>query len=312
MADTGATYRLVTRSDFDGVASAALLKRRGLIDEILFVHPKDVQDGKVALGPRDITTNLPYVPSVHMAFDHHASEVTRVGAAPKNLVLDPQAPSATHVVFRHYGGHEAFPGVSPALVVSVDKVDAAQFTMGEVLDPQGWVLLGFLMDSRTGLGRFKDFGKSNYQLMMSCVDYCTRMGAAEILRQPDVAERVALYREHAKPFEEQLRRCTKPHGHLIEVDLRGEETIYAGNRFVVYALHPQASISMHVIWGRDKKNVVFAIGKSIFNRTSKTHIGNLCLRYGGGGHEAAGTCQVELDRAAAVREELIAEIRRDG
>jgi nanoRNase/pAp phosphatase (c-di-AMP/oligoRNAs hydrolase) len=306
------TYRLVTRSDFDGIVSAALLRSRGLIDEILFVHPKDVQDGTVPITSRDITTNLPYAPSAHLAFDHHASETARVGAPPQNLVLDPAAPSASHVVFRHYGGASAFPGISPALLVAVDKVDSAGFSREDVLDPKGWDLLGFLMDSRTGLGRFRDFGKSNYQLMMSLVDYCTRMGADEILRQPDVAERVALYREHAEPFRAQLERCSKLHGHLIEVDLRGEETIYAGNRFVVYALKAEASISMHVMWGRAKQNTVFAIGKSIFNRTSQTHIGNLALRYGGGGHEAAGTCQVANEVAGAVRGELIERIRADG
>ena len=305
-------YRLVTRSDFDGVASAALLKSRGLIDEILFVHPKDVQDGKVAITDRDITTNLPYAPACHLAFDHHASETVRVGAAPPNLVLDPEAPSAAHVVYRHYGGKDAFPGVSAALLDAVDRVDAARLTKEEILDPQGWILLGLLMDSRTGLGRFRDFGVSNYQLMMALVDYCSRMDVDAILQQPDVAARVALYREHAEPFRAQLKKCSTIHGHLVEVDLRGEETIYAGNRFVIYALNPAASISMHVIWGRGKQNTVFAIGKSILNRTSKTHIGNLALKHGGGGHEAAGTCQVDNDRAEAVRAELRRQIVSDG
>ena len=309
---TNQRYRLVTRSDLDGVVSAALLKSRGLIDDILFVHPKDVQDGKVEITGRDITTNLPYAPACHLAFDHHASETSRVGAAPANLVLDPAAPSAAHVVYRHYGGRAAFPGVAASLLDAVNKVDSGQFTKDEILDPKGWVLLGFLMDSRTGLGRFRDFGVSNYQLMMALVDYCGRMDADEILRQPDVAERVALYGEQAEPFRAQLKRCGKVHGHLVEVDLRTEETIYAGNRFVVYALYPSCSISMHIMWGRNKQNTVFAIGKSILNRTAKTHIGNLTLKYGGGGHEAAGTCQVSNDRVEAVRAELIQQITTDG
>ncbi len=309
---TDQTYRLVTRSDFDGVASAALLKSRGMIDEILFVHPKDVQDGKVEITGRDITTNLPYSPAAHLCIDHHASELERVGSAPKNLVLDAEAPSAAHVVFKHFGGAKAFPGISPSLLDAVDKVDAAQFSKEEILDPQGWVLLGFLMDSRTGLGRFRDFGKSNYQLMMALVDYCARMDVDEILTQPDVAERVTLYREHAEPFRAQLKKCSTMHKHLIEVDLRNEETIYAGNRFVVYALYPSASISMHIMWGRNRQNTVFAIGKSILNRTSKTHIGNLALEFGGGGHEAAGTCQVEVGRADEVRAALVKRIVADG
>ena len=305
-------FRLVTRSDFDGVASAALLKSRGMIDDFLFVHPKDVQDGKVVTTSRDITTNVPWTPNAHLVIDHHASETARVGdAAPKNLVLDPEAPSATHVVYRHFGGKAGFPGVPSSLLDAVDKVDAARFTREEILDPQGWVLLGFLMDSRTGLGRFRDFGVSNYNLMMALVDYCGRMEIDEILRQPDVAERVALYREHAEPFRKQLKERSRLHQHLVEIDLRDEETIYAGNRFVVYALFPQASISMHVMWGKGKQNIVFAIGKSILNRTSKTHVGHLCLAYGGGGHEAAGTCQVDVAKAEAARAELIEKIVAD-
>lgn len=306
------TFRLVTRSDFDGVASAALLKSRGMIDDILFVHPKDVQDGKVVTTSRDITTNVPWTPDAHLVIDHHASEASRVGSAPKNLVLDPEAPSATHVVYRHFGGKAAFPGVPSSLLDAVDKVDAARFTREEILDPQGWVLLGFLMDSRTGLGRFRDFGVSNYNLMMALVDYCGRMDVEEILRQPDVAERVALYREHAEPFRKQLQERSRLDKHLVTIDLRDEETIYAGNRFVVYAMFPQASISMHVMWGKAKQNVVFAIGKSILNRTSKTHVGNLCLKHGGGGHEAAGTCQVATERADTALAELSKQIVADG
>ncbi len=309
---TGQRYRLVTRSDFDGVASAVLLRSRDLIDDILFVHPKDVQDGKVAITERDITTNLPYTPKAHLVFDHHASETARMGGKAANLVLDPEAPSATRVVYKHFGGKDGFPGVSPTLIDAVDKVDSAQFSKEEVLDPQGWVLLGFLMDSRTGLGRFRDFGVSNYQLMMALVDYCAKHSVDEILGLPHVAERVALYREHQKPFEEQLTRCGKVHKNLVEVDLRNELTIYAGNRFVIYALNPGCNISMHVIWGRGKQNVVIAIGKSIFNRTSKTAIGDLCLKYGGGGHDAAGTCQVDVDKAEKVQGELIKKINKDG
>jgi nanoRNase/pAp phosphatase (c-di-AMP/oligoRNAs hydrolase) len=308
-----ASYRLVTRSDFDGVVSAALLKSRGMIDEILFVHPKDVQDGKVAITERDITTNLPYSSRAHLVVDHHASETTRLGGRlPPNLVLDPDAPSATRVVYRHFGGRTAFPTIPEALLEAVDKADTARFTRDEILEPTGYVLLAFLMDSRTGLGRFKDFGVSNYQLMLSLVDACATKDVDDILRLPDVAERVALYREHEEPFRAQLRRCGKVHGNLVEVDLRDEETIYAGNRFVVYALNPGCNISMHVMWGRGKQNIVFAIGKSILDRTSKTHVGDLALQFGGGGHDAAGTCQVDADRAESVRKELIARITADG
>jgi nanoRNase/pAp phosphatase (c-di-AMP/oligoRNAs hydrolase) len=307
-------YRLVTRSDFDGLVCAALLKSRDMIDDVVFAHPKDVQDGKVQIGARDITTNLPYAPQCHLAFDHHASETVRIGGpAPRNLVLDPNAPSAARVVYNHFGGKDAFPSVSEEMLAAVDKCDSAQFTKEEVLDPQGWVLVNFLMDARTGLGRFKTFGVSNYRLMMELIENCRQHEHVDdILRLPDVAERVALYREHQAPSRAQLQRCATVHGNLVVLDLRNEDPIYAGNRFVIYALYPQCNISVHVMWGVKKQVTVFAMGKSIFNRTSKTNIGSLALRYGGGGHVAAGTCQVENDRAATVLDELIQRITSDG
>ena len=307
-------YRLVTRSDFDGLVCAVLLKSRDMIDDILFAHPKDVQDGKVQIGPRDITTNLPFAPACHLAFDHHASETVRLGGpAPKNLVLDPKAASASRVVYNHLGGKDAFPSVSQEMMAAVDKADSAQFTKEEVLDPKGWVLLNFLMDARTGLGRFKTFAVSNYQLMMELIEYCRKHNNVDdILRLPHVAERVAMYREQQAPSKEQLQRCGKVHKNLVVLDLRNEDPIYATNRFTIYALYPQCNISMHVMWGVKKQVTVFAMGKSILDRTSKTNIGNLALSYGGGGHEAAGTCQVENDRAATVLGELIQKITTDG
>jgi nanoRNase/pAp phosphatase (c-di-AMP/oligoRNAs hydrolase) len=307
-------YRLVTRSDFDGLVCAVLLKSRDLIDDMLFVHPKDVQDGKVEIGERDITANVPYAPSAHLAFDHHASETERIGGPPpRNLVLDPKAPSASRVIYEHFGGKAGFPGFSEELLAAADKADSAQFTVEEVLAPKGWVLLSFLMDPRTGLGRFKDFEVSNYRLMMEVFESSRQDSRVDdLLRLPHMAERVALYQSHQAPFREQLHRCAKVHGNLVVIDLRGEETIYAGNRFVVYALFPKCNISMHVMWGLKKETTVFAMGKSIFNRTSKTDIGRLALSYGGGGHKAAGTCQVPHDRADAVLAELIRRITTDG
>ena len=306
-------YRLVTRSDFDGLVCAVLLKDLGLIDDIAFVHPKDMQDGKVEITANDITTNLPYVQGCHLAFDHHHSEVVRgQGANRDNHIIDADAPSAARVVFDHYGGQEAFPSVDPDLMAAVDKGDSAQFTKDEVLDPDGWELLNFLMDSRTGLGRFRQFRVSNYDLMMQLIDFCRQHSIEQILELPDVKERVTLYREHESRFKEQVRRCATVHKNLVVLDLRSEETIFAGNRFVIYALFPQCNISIHVMWGLKKQNTVFAIGKSIFDRGSKTNVGALCLSHGGGGHEAAGTCQVENDRADHVLGELTATMTADG
>ncbi|HEY1543337.1 MAG TPA: exopolyphosphatase [Xanthobacteraceae bacterium] len=302
-------FRLVTRSDFDGLVCGLLLKELDLIDEITFVHPKDMQDGKIAISARDITTNLPYVPSCHLAFDHHSSELARNGKQhPANYVIDPEAFSAARVVWRHFGGEKRFPRVRADLMAAVDKADAAQFSRDDILDPQGWVLVSFLMDSRTGLGRFRQFRISNYDLMMKLIDECRTRGVEEILELPDVKERVDLFRSHASQFREQIMRCTEVKADVAVLDLRKEETIYAGNRFMIYALFPQCRVSMHVLWGVKQQNTVFAIGKSILDRTSPINVGDTCLAYGGGGHEAAGTCQIDNARAEDVKTELIGKL----
>jgi nanoRNase/pAp phosphatase (c-di-AMP/oligoRNAs hydrolase) len=300
-------HRLVTRSDFDGLVCGLLLKELDLVDEITFVHPKDMQDGKIEITDRDITTNLPYVDGVHLAFDHHLSETVRVG--PKsNHIIDPDAPSAARVVYDYYGGKDRFPRVSDEMMVAVDKADSAQFSEGEILHPTDWVLLNYLMDARTGLGRFHTFRISNYQLMMQLIDFCRDHRIDEILALPDVKERVDVYFEHEPRFKEQLQRCSTVHGPLVVLDLRAEETIWAGNRFMIYALYPQCNISIHVLWGKQNQNTVFAVGKSILDRSSKVNIGALMLEYGGGGHEAAGTCQVANDEAEAKLAEIVRRI----
>jgi nanoRNase/pAp phosphatase (c-di-AMP/oligoRNAs hydrolase) len=302
-------YRLVTRSDFDGLVCALLLKEIDLIDDILFVHPKDMQDRKVEISDRDITTNLPYVETCYLAFDHHESEAIRRGQISQdNHILDPAADSAARVVYEYYGGKDRFPNVADELMEAVDKADSARFTIDEVLNPSGWVLLSFLMDARTGLGRFRNFRISNYQLMMHLIDYCRKHTVEEILELPDVKERVDLYFEHAELAQAQIRRCSTVHGNLVVLDLRGEEVILPCNRFMIYALYPTCNISIHVMWGKGMQNTVFAIGNSIFNRTSATNIGELALRNNGGGHANAGTCQFDNARADEALAQIIAEI----
>ena len=299
-------YRLVTRSDFDGLVCAVLLRQLDLIDDITFVHPKDVQDGAVDITERDILTNLPYAAAAHLVFDHHHSETLRVAGTPKNHVIEADAPSAARVIYDHYGGAERFPEVPEELMEAVDRADSAAYEVGEVLHPSGWTLLNFLMDSRTGLGRFREFRISNYQLMMQLIDACMRHeDVDEILALPDVAERADLFRAHAEPFVDQLRRVSKQRGDVVIVDLRDEEIIYAGNRFMIYALFPHARVSIHVIWGKQKQNTVFAVGKSILDRSSPTDIGAVMLRYGGGGHVAAGTCQVPHEDAERILTEIV-------
>ena len=290
--------RLVTRSDFDGLACAMMLKELKMIDEIKFVHPKDVQDGKIELSEEDITTNLPYDPRVGMAFDHHESEVDRLKATETNgkLIIDPTARSAARVVSDYFGGKEKMPRISDELMAAVDKGDSADFTLDEILNPSGWVLLHYLMDARTGLGRFRNFRISNYDLMMELIDFCLNHTIDEILELPDVKERVDLYFDQSEQFKAQLRRVAKVHGKVVVLDLRGEEVIHAGNRFMIYALYPETQISVHVAWGFQKQNTAVMIGKSIVNKGSDVDIGELCLKYGGGGHRNAGTCQLDNDK----------------
>ncbi len=301
-------FRLVTRSDFDGLICAVLLKEIGIIDDIKFVHPKDMQDGKVAISERDITTNLPYVAGCHLAFDHHLSETVRNTDCADDHIIDPDAPSAARVVYDYYGGAERFPAAWTDMMDAVDKADSAQFSKEDILHPEGWVLLNFLMDARTGLGRFHEFRISNYQLMMELIDKCTQLGIEEIIALPDVQERVTLFFEHETKAKEQIQRCSQVHGDLVVLDLRDEDIIYAVNRFMIYALFPDCNISMHVMWGLKQQNTVLAIGKSILDRSSQVNIGELCLKYGGGGHFNAGTCQIENTEVGRLLPTVIEQI----
>ena len=302
-------YRLVTRSDFDGLVCAVLLRQLELIDDITFVHPKDVQDGIVPITGADILTNLPYAPAAHLVFDHHHSETLRLGGTAPNHVIRAEAPSAARVIYDHYGGAERFPDVSTELMAAVDQADSAAYDLEDVLRPVRWTLLNFLMDSRTGLGRFREFRISNYQLMMQLIDACIRHSEVEeILALPDVAERADLFQAQSTLFVEQLHRVSRQRGDVVVVDLRDEDTIHAGNRFMVYALFPQARVSVHVIWGKQQQNTVLAVGKSNLDRCSAADIGAVMLRYGGGGHVAAGTCQVPHDAAERVINEVVAAV----
>jgi nanoRNase/pAp phosphatase (c-di-AMP/oligoRNAs hydrolase) len=289
--------RLITRSDFDGLVCAMLLKELDLIDEIKFVHPKDVQDGKVDINENDITTNLPFDNRVGLAFDHHESELNRINVAEAKgrFIIEGEAKSAARVVYNYYGGEKVFTRVSREIMEAVDKGDSADFTKEEILNPTDWVLLNFLMDARTGLGRFRTFRISNYNLMMELIDYCVNHSIEEVLELPDVKERVNLYFEQQELFKQQLARIAKVYDKVVVIDLREEETIYAGNRFMIYAMHPEVEISVHVAWGFRKQNTAVMIGKSIINKSSNFNIGDLCLSYGGGGHANAGTCQLEND-----------------
>ena len=305
-------YRLITRGDFDGVVCAALLRNRGLVGDVEFAHPKDMQDGLVQIDEHVITANLPFVPGAHMSFDHHSSEIERTSAEERgsSYVNDPAAPSAARVIYEHFGGAEAFPDISTELLAAVDQADAAAFSREEILDPTDWPLLSFVLDARTGLGRFRDFRTPNAMLLQKMIDLVRTHSIEEILRDRDVSERVRLFVEHEIYFRRQLEARTRMEGDVGVIDLREEDPIYAGNRFMVYALFPQARVSVHVLRGLGD-TVAFAVGKSILDRSSPVDVGHVCLEYGGGGHKGAGTCQVDRSRADEVLAGLLAALRTD-
>lgn len=290
--------RLVTRSDFDGLVCAMILKNVDLIDEIKFVHPKDVQDGKIELCNTDITTNLPYCKDVYLCFDHHESEIERNDNSVKNnWVIDENAKSVARVVYNYYRNKGyTLDNISMDILDAVDKSDSASFTKEEILNPTGWNLLSFIMDARTGLGRFHDFRISNYDLMMELIDFCVNHTINDVLELPDVKERTDLYFEHHELFKKQLERVARVEGNCVILDLRNEDIIYAGNRFMIYAMFPEAQYSIHVVWGFQKQNTAVMIGKSIINKSGVIDIGKLCLEYDGGGHMNAGTCQLPNDK----------------
>ncbi len=301
-------YRLVTRSDFDGLVCAVLLKDMDMIDDIKFVHPKDMQDGIIEITGRDITTNLPYCEPAYLVFDHHLSETVRNPSNRPNYIINPHAPSASRVVYDYFSDEHTFRPEWDEMMEAVDKADSAQFTIDDVLNPSGWEFLSFLMDARTGLGRFRTFRISNYTLMMDLIDYCTDHTIEEILALEDVQERVNLYNKYRESFKSMINDNLTLYENVMVIDLRDVDPILPSNRFVKYAMYPDVNISIQVMWGLKKQNTVFAVGKSIFNKTSKVNIGEVMLEYGGGGHLNAGTCQVDNDKADELLQEVIEKL----
>ena len=302
--------RLLTRADFDGLACAALLKELGVIDSWKFVHPKDMQDGLVEIGPDDVLANVPYAKGCKLWFDHHASENERLGDIQFEGASRP-ADSAARVIYEYYDGAKKLPQLAE-MVNYVDKVDAAKLTIDEIQNPQGWIMLGFIMDPRTGLGRFRDFRIPNYELMEMLIDACRNQTIDQIMHNPDVIERVKVYKEQDALFRDMVKKVTRTDGNVIISDLRGVSPIYTGNRFMIYSMYPEQNISIWAVDGRDKQNCPIAVGHSILNRTSKTNVGALMLKYGGGGHKQVGTCQVPYEDADKVIAELIAQMKKDG
>lgn len=307
-------YRLVTRSDFDGLVCAMILKELGILADIKFVHPKDVQDGLIELNDRDILTNLPYDARAGVVFDHHESEMSRnvetLNEKSANYIINPDAPSAARVVYEYFAKDnvDKLKRITTELMIEVDKADSANYAKEEIINPSKWTLLNFIMDSRTGLGRFHDFRISNYNLMMELIDYCLTHSIDEIMELEDVKERLTLYNEQQEKFKEQLKKIARIDGKVLILDYRNEDIIYAGNRFMSYAMYPEIEISINLVKGFKGMNTPIMIGKSIVNRSSNFAIGELCLKYGGGGHKNAGTCQVDNDKADEILEKIVKEI----
>jgi len=288
--------RLVTRSDFDGLICGMLLKEAGIIDSWTFVHPKDLQDGMFVPDENDVLANVPYVPGCGMWFDHHTSEDDRLGWTQEVKGESRLAPSAARIIYEYYGGDSKFP-LYKEMIEAVDRVDSGQLTLEEIKNPTGWILIGFITDPRTGLGRFREFTISNYQLMEELINHCRNFSVEEILALPDVMERVELYNKQTQLFTEMVHKHTTIKDNVIITDLRGVETIYTGNRFMIYSLYPEQNVSLWIVDGRAKQNVSIACGYSILNRTCTVDIGALMLKNGGGGHKMVGTCQVPYEEA---------------
>ena len=303
-------YRLITRADFDGVVCGTLLNELAMIDDVLFVEPNDMQHGRVPVTVSDISANLPYVEGVHLCFDHHLSEVERIEKR-ENQIIDPDAPSTARVVYGYFGGKDGFPEISEDLLEAVDQADSAQYSEEDILVPEKWTLLNFIIDPRTGLSRAADFSITNDELMNDLMTYCRHNPIEEILGLPDIQERVNTYFYQKEFAELQLIRCSAVHGNLVVADLRDEDSIHVCNRFLIYALYPECNISLHVLPGPEPGITAFAAGKSILDRSSKTNIGSLMLEFGGGGHAAAG-CRVANGEADAALATMIERITADG
>lgn len=299
--------RLVTRSDFDGLACGALLLAAGVVDHWTFAHPKDLQDGLVEINSNDCLANVPYVEGCGLWFDHHSSEHERLQLEGKYKGESRITPSCARIIYEYYGGKETFPNFDD-MMTAVDKVDSGDLTIDEIMNPQGWILVGFLMDPRTGLGRWRQFTVSNYQLMEKLMVACKDKSTEEILAMPDVQERIDVYMEQTAKFKEMVQAHTRTEGNVIISDLRGVDPIYTGNRFMIYSMYPEQNISAWIVSGRGGQGCSAAVGYSILNRTCTIDVGSLMLKYNGGGHKKVGTCQFSNENMGTELPKMLKEL----
>jgi nanoRNase/pAp phosphatase (c-di-AMP/oligoRNAs hydrolase) len=296
--------RLLTRSDFDGICCAVLLFELGVVNEMAYAHPKDLQDGKVDVTSNDVIANVPYVEGAGMWFDHHSSEEERLSfVAFKGDSKD--APSAARVIYDYYSEDHDLTKFDE-MMKYVDKVDSADLTEDDILNPKGWVLLGLICDPRTGLGYYQGYKTSNLQLMQDLVDHIRTMSIQEILDHPDMKERVDRYFENDSVCKEFIKEHSKVDGVVVVTDTRSVTDVPPGNRFLIYSLYPDTNISIRLQDVKGGEAVSISVGYSITNPTSKVDVGSLMLKYNGGGHRKVGTCQVPSSEVDKVLSEITA------
>jgi hypothetical protein len=294
--------RLITRADLDGLTSAILLQEVEPIEEVDFAHPKDVQDGKVALSANDILANLPYDERAALWFDHHVSQ----SDAAWNPAMRGEfgvAPSAARVIADHYKS-DRFSRFSE-LMEATDRLDAAQLTRDDIVDPQGWILVGYTLDPRSGLGAFKDY----FRHLMGLAKAKT---VDQILQDPEVSKHVARLKAEEPAFREHLLATSRQDGNVVITDVRGLKNLPSGNRFLIYELFPTANVSVRIADGRNNEFVSVQVGHNILKRDCKTSIGDTLAGYGGGGHVGAGTCQPAPADADRVINEIVEILKRNG
>ena len=300
--------RLVTRSDFDGSVCTAILEELGLVDDIFYVHPKDMQDNKIEVNENDILANVPFVEGCGLWFDHHSSERARLKLDGKFKGASKNSPSAAQVVYDYYKkfkGYAARLKKFEPLIEIAGKADSAKFTQKDILQPKGWSMLAFIADPRTGLGYKHSFTVSNFELMKRLPGLLRTKSIEEILNLPDFQERVKLYHEENVKYEQLITKAAIIKGNAIVIDLRDCEPIPAGNRFLEYVLYPEQNISLRIVDGKKKEFAMISVGHSIINRTSTIDVGVLVLKYGGGGHKRVGTCQVSYENVDQVVDEIL-------
>lgn len=300
--------RLITRGDLDGLTSAVIITMKEPIGEILLIHPQEITDRRIDVRSDDILANVPYHPNAALWFDHHL--LTDSNAKPPENYKGRYrvAPSAARLVYEYY--LEKTPNDPDLkrlakLVDETDRLDAAKLTPDDVENPRDYILLGYTIDSRTGLGAFRDY-------FLKLVEWLKTMPIDKVLQQPEVKERIDRIRRDQDEFRALLQRNSFRMNNVVVTDLREMEQLPAGNRFLIYTLFPESNVSLRVHWGPQRNSVIAAVGHSIFNRTCKTSVGELMSKYGGGGHRGAGTCVLPLDTAAEAIDEILFELQANG